>query len=79
MKITKGTIVRTVMVGAVLLNMGLKAAGHNIINVSESEVVAFVEAAVEIGVVITGFWYNNSFTEKAKLADEYMKNLNKGE
>lgn len=75
MKITKGTIIRTIMVALVIINMILKKAGINVIDVSESEVASFVETAIEIAVIVVSFWKNNSFSQNAIKADEYLKEL----
>lgn len=79
MKISKGTIIRTIAIVLVVINMILKRCGIDVINVSESEIGMVVETAIEIGVIATGFWYNNSFTEKARKADEFMRALDKSE
>ncbi len=75
MKISKWTIVRTIMIALVIVNLILKSFGISVINVSENSVVAFVEVAVEIAAIACSWWYNNSFTEKAKKADEFFKSL----
>lgn len=59
----------------VVINLILKAFGINVIDVSENTVAAFVEAAVEIGAIVSAFWYNNSFTKEARQADEFFKQL----
>ncbi len=78
MKISKWTIVRTVMTVIVVLNLILKAVGVNVINVGESTVLALIEALIEVGCIISAWWYNNSFSEEAKRADAFFKSL-KGE
>lgn len=75
MKITKGTIVRTVMLLIVVINLILKTFGVNLISVEESTVVNIVETAIEVGAIISAWWYNNSFTERARKADEFFKQL----
>lgn len=75
MKISKGTIVRTVMLIIVVLNMILKHFGLDVINVSESEILSVLEMLIEIAVIIVTFWKNNSFTDKAIKADEFLKTL----
>lgn len=55
--------------------MGLKALGKDIINVSENEINAFIEVIIEFGILITGFWKNNSFTKQAAFADHIMQKL----
>lgn len=78
LKISKGTIVRTIMLIIVVVNMMLQHFGIDIINVNESEVLSFVEIVLELAVIVTTFWKNNSFTDKAIKADEFLKQL-KGE
>ena len=79
MKISKGTIVRTIMLGVVILNIILKQFGIDVINVSESEVLTFVEALIEVAIIAVGFWKNNSYTKKAIQADEFLKTLKESE
>ena len=75
MKISKWTIVRTIMTALVVLNLVLKAFGVEVLNIEESSVAAFVEALVSVGAIVCSWWYNNSFTEKAKKADQFFKTL----
>lgn len=75
MKISKWTIVRTIMTVLVVLNLVLKAFGIQVINVEENTVISLVEALVSVGTIVSSWWYNNSFTEKAKRADEFFKSL----
>lgn len=79
MKISKGTIVRTIMLVIVIINMILKACGKNIINIDENQVLSAVEMIIEIAVIIVNFWKNNSFTDKAIKADEFLKTLKESE
>lgn len=78
-KISKGTIVRTVMLVIVVLNMILSHFGLDVINVSESEILSVVEMLLEVAVIIVTFWKNNSFTDKAIKADEFLKTLKESE
>lgn len=75
MKISKGTIVRTIMVVLVIVNVVLKQFGVDAINVSESEILSFVEALIEVATIVVAFWKNNSFTKNAIKADEFLKTL----
>ena len=75
MKISKWTIVRTILTALVVVNLILKTFGVSVIDVNENSVAAFVEVAVEVAAIICSWWYNNSFTEKAKKADEFFKSL----
>lgn len=76
MKITKGTIIRTLVLSVVVINIILKAIGKPILAIEEGTVAYFVETIVEIAVIAASWWYNNSFTQNAKRADEFMKILN---
>lgn len=78
MNISKNTIVRAIMLVIVIINLVLKHFGIDIINASENEVLSFVEIIIEIAVIVVSFWKNNSFSENAIKADEFLKKL-KGE
>lgn len=79
MKITKSTIVRTILVALVIINFVLEKCGIDIIPADEYTVLMFVETAIEIAIIAVGFWKNNSYTEKAIKADEFLKQLRESE
>lgn len=79
MKISKGTIVRTILIAIVIINRLLEINGKSVINVSESEIAMLLEYVLEIGIILAGFWYNNSFTEKAKKAQQFLEELKESE
>ena len=79
MKITKGTIVRTILILMVIANFILKKLGIDIIPLDENAVLEFVEGAIEIAIILVGFWKNNSFTPKAIKADAFLKKLRESE
>lgn len=74
-KITKGTIIRTIALAVVLLNLGLKALGKPLIEFDEGTVMYWLEFIIELAVIIVNFWKNNSFSPAAIKADEFMKQL----
>lgn len=76
MKITKGTIIRTILLVLVVINLILKQTGRPVIDIPEGTIASFVEVVVEIAAIMVAWWKNNSFTENAKKADEYMRQLN---
>ncbi len=76
MKITKGTIIRTIMLIVVLVNLILKRTGKPVIEIEEGTVASFVETVIELGTIIVAWWENNSFTQNARKADDYLKKLN---
>lgn len=73
--ISKGTIIRTIMLGLVVINYVLKATGHDILNVSESQVGEFVETAISVATIIVCYWKNNSISEYAIEADKLLLQL----
>lgn len=75
MNISKGTIVRTIAILLVIINMILQHFGLDVINVDESTILTFVEILIEIAVIVVGFWKNNSYSEKAIRADEFLRVL----
>lgn len=77
--ISKGTIVRTIMLIIVIVNLILKACGKPLINVEEHTLFYWLEVILEIAVIITTFWKNNSFSQAAIKADDFLKKLKNGE
>lgn len=75
MKISKGTIARTVALAVTLLNAILTAAGKNPLPYSETETYEAVSIVLAVIATIVGWWKNNSFTPAAIQADKYMKEL----
>ena len=73
--ISKGTIIRTIMLIIVIVNLILKACGKNIIDIDEGTVAYYFETILEIAVIIVGFWKNNSYTENAQKADKFLRAL----
>lgn len=76
-KITKGTVVRTIMLLVVVINMALKNVGKQPIEVAESDVYSLIEMIVSVVIILLSWWKNNSFTKNAQLADEYLQELKK--
>lgn len=77
--ITKGTIFRTILLAISIINMALEAIGIDIIPTDEYFIASTIETAVEIGAIAASWWYNNSFTEKARQADEFFNQLKESE
>lgn len=79
MKVSKGTIARTIGLAIVIINLILNRFGIDAINVSDSEILSLIEALIEVAIIVVGFWKNNSYTQKAIKADEFLKTLRDGE
>lgn len=78
MQISKGTIARTISIVLVLVNIVLKQFGIDAINVSESEILSLIEALIEVAIIVVSFWKNNSFTQNAIRADDFLRTLKEG-
>ena len=79
MKISKSTIVRTILVILVIINFILEKMGIDVIPTDEYTVLMFVETGIEIAIIVVGFWKNNSYSKKAIKADEFLKQLRESE
>ena len=79
MKITKGTIVRTIALLLVMINVVLEKNGIDIIPTDKSLILEFVETIIELAAIAVGFWKNNSFTPAAIKADAFLKELRESE
>lgn len=72
-KISKGTIVRTIMIAIVVINMILKKFGISPLNTDQNTVASIVEMVIEVGAIVCAWWYNNSFSLAAKKADRFFQ------
>lgn len=77
LKVSAGTIVRTIVLALALLNQVLAASGHAVLNVDEGTITQLLNAAITIIAAVWAWWKNNSFTQPALYGDETMKALRK--
>ena len=72
MKIKKGTIIRTACLLLAIVNYGLTVAGKSPLPIESetlTEVISFMFTTVAS---MAAWWKNNSFTQKAIEADEFL-------
>lgn len=79
MKITKATIIRTILLVLVLVNFILERMGIDIIPADENMIAMLVETVIEIAVIVVAWWKNNSFSENAIKADQFLNELRNSE
>ena len=79
MKVTKETIIRTIILVIALANQVLTSLGKNPLPFSDEIIYEAVTVLVTIGTSAWAWWKNNSFTKKAIIADEYLKEMKKSE
>lgn len=70
-KVSKATIIRTIMTALVIINMILEKFSIDIINTHNNTVFATLELIIQVGIIICAWWYNNSFSMAAKKADRF--------
>ena len=76
MKISAGTISRTIILLLALINQVLTVFGYNIIDKSDDTVNTLTATAFTAAAAVCAWWKNNSFTKNAIRADEVLKKLN---
>ncbi len=77
MKISKTTIFRTALIFLVIINLILRKLGFDPLQISQNEIAEFLELIVEIASIIAAWWYNNSFSQNALKAQNYLQELRK--
>lgn len=75
MKVTDGTIARTIVLALALINQLLTAFGYNVIDISSETINTLVGTIFTIVAALVAFWKNNSFTPEAIQADKVLKEL----
>ena len=75
MKISAGTISRTIILILALVNQVLSMLGYKVIPIEDDQINDFVTLAFTIITTAVAWWKNNSFTANAIAADEYKKTL----
>ncbi len=75
MNANSDTIIRSLALGIALVNQLLTSVGKNPLPVSEEEAYTTFSAIFTLGTSVWAWWKNNSFTENAIKADEYLEEL----
>lgn len=75
MKITAETIARTIVLALALLNQVLAICGKGQIQIAENDIYQIISLTFTSVASVWSWWKNNSFTQNAIKADEYMEEL----
>ena len=78
MNISKGTIIRTVILALALINQVLAIFGISPLNIADDDISTVISTAWTIIAAVIAWWKNNSFTDAAIRADKFLHDL-KGE
>lgn len=79
MNASRETIIRTIVLFVALLNQVLTMFGLNPLPFSNEDIYGGLTALFTVAATIWSWWKNNSFTQNAIEADEFLKKLKKGE
>lgn len=79
MRIKTETIIRTIVLVLALVNQVLAIYGKDKIPITEDEIYQLITLVFTICSSIWAWWKNNSFTQPAIKADEYMEQLRKNQ
>lgn len=75
MKITKGTLIRTVVLLLALVNQVLSICGVSPIPIDDDTATNVISTLWTVVASMVAWWKNNSFTQDAISADEYLSDL----
>ena len=78
MKISKGTIIRTICLILALVNLTLETFGKRIIPITDDQISELITLIFTIITSLTAFWKNNSFTKEAIIADGILHDMKYG-
>ena len=78
-KVSKETIIRTVLLVATLVNTILTTLGLNPLPFSDSQIYEALSTIFTAITAVWAWWKNNSFTKAAIKADKYMNELKEQE
>ena len=74
-KVSADTIIRTIVLLVTLINSVLTMTGHNPLPFAEDELYTTLSCIATVCATVWAWWKNNSFTESAIKADEYLQEL----
>lgn len=72
-RVSKETVIRTVVLVVALINQCLVVAGKSILPIDDSTIENAITLAFTVGASLVAWWKNNSFTQAALKGDEVMK------
>ena len=75
MKISKGTLIRTIILALALVNQVLAMLGISPLNIADDDISTVISTAWTIVAAIIAWWKNNSFSDAAIKADDFMHEL----
>lgn len=74
-KISAGTIARTAVLALALTNQILSATGHSPLPIESAQLEQIITTGITVVASLVAWWENNSFTQQAIEADDFMKQM----
>lgn len=74
-KISAGTIARTAVLALALTNQILSATGHSPLPIESAQLEQIITTGITVVASLVAWWENNSFTQQAIEADDFMKKM----
>ena len=75
MKITSGTLARTIILALALINQVLSMCGIAVLPIEDAQVETIVTTLWTVIAAVVAWWKNNSFTQAALEGDKLMHTL----
>lgn len=75
MKTKTETIARTIVLALALINQVLAICGKGQIQIAENDIYQIISLTFTAVAAVWSWWKNNSFTQSAIKADEYLNEL----
>lgn len=75
MKVKADTIARTIVLALALFNQALAIMGKGKLDIAENDIYQVVTLAVTIYASVRAWWKNNSFSDFAIRADEFLAEI----
>ena len=74
-KVSTATIIRTICLALALVNQILSSTGHSVILITNEEIEQLVSTGLTVAAAVASWWNNNSFTQEAIAADDFLYRL----
>lgn len=75
LKVSKGTVIRTATLILAIVNNALALFGKSPLPIESETLTQVISFLFTTGAAFVSWWENNSFTQEALAADEYLKTL----
>ena len=79
MKITSGTLARTIILALALINQILSMCGIAVLPIEDAQVETIVTTLWTVIAAVVAWWKNNSFTQAALAGDALKDEIKAGE